>query len=171
MRSARYIAGVMHGDAERASEGLKAWGAAAQDPSWWLQVGMGYVGAAQPAPRVQTPNLTVLPGGGARIPPAAGNLRTAFGAECVNPARSDSLGRRHGDGCRSLSRASPLPVTPAPAAPAPRPALQGLPTNPNPRPVAPRVNPPSPIAASAAIGATAMTCANPPHMRRLCPRG
>jgi hypothetical protein len=160
IRSARYIAGVMHGDPERAREGLKAWGAAVKDPSWWLQVGAGYAGAAQPLPRVQTPQLEVLPGGGAKVTPVSpgavsGPIAVPRELTLAGPARSSGAATA---AAVDVS-AQPIPATRPAAIPVttPRTGPQPVPGwNPNPSPVAPRVSPPSPIASGAVIGGASM---------------
>ncbi len=153
VRSARYIMGVLHNDPERAREGLRAWKAAAEDPGWWLQVAAGYAGAAQPAPRVTTPTLEVVPsptgvpGGGGLAPPV----------RPVAPVRVG--GGASGGGATATAQAlAPEPlVVPQPApnpAAVPRTRPQGVPGwNRVPAPVARRVPPPSPAASGAAQAA------------------
>lgn len=141
--SARYVMGFMKGDPERASSGLDAWGAAAKDPFWWLQVFSGYAGAAQPRPT--TPGLRVIQGGkgGAIAPPATTTTVTPG----VSTGSVPYVGR---------GGAAPVMALDTAALPAqvPRPGPVGVPGwNPNPLPVTPG-KPMGYLSSSALIGAS-----------------
>lgn len=144
-QSARFVMGVMTGDVERASSGTKAWKAAATDPSWWLQVLMGYTGAARPptpAPRPSGPPIRgVIQGGKSSInvPPAEPVTVRGGGTSAPYISREATA--------RALA-GEPAPITP----PAPR-HLQSVPAGaqaPAPLPVP---KPISPAASAAGIGA------------------
>lgn len=176
IHSARFVYGILKGDPERARSGLKAWEAAAKDPGWWLQVVMNYASAGVPAPtRTGPPTLTVVRGGG-------GGAATSTAATTTTTASQTpvSVG---GGGTALAVRTSPAPVVAQAPVVAPRPGLVGLPTNPNPMPIAP-VSPPSPVASaivtsvlqglSAQTGVSANPAARPqrnpqPEEQRRCP--
>ena len=158
MHAVRGVMGVMKGDPERA-EGLKdSWIAAAKDPSWWFQVGAGYIGAVQPAPPVNTPSLRVVPGGGS-APSAGMSLVTPKPPVTTNFKSMGGSG--HGaSASAAVAETVPVPVvTPQTIpTPVPRPRPVGVPGwNPVPEPVAPRISPPSPIATGTIIGTLAQS--------------
>ena len=160
--SQRFVAGVMAGDVERAKQGTDAWTAAAKDPTWWLQVLMGYASAATPAPSVRAPSLSIVRSG-----PVAtgGGASTAVGgnvvASPITPRISTGGGGwrstvSSGGQAAAVAVAETAPVAPpvVVAPPASRPV--GVPGfNPKPVPVRPRVKPPSAAAAAAVVGAAA----------------
>jgi Domain of unknown function (DUF4157) len=153
-RSARYLAGLLHNDPERAKEGLRAWKAALKDPLWWAQVATSYAGAAQPAPKLGPPQLRIVPepgggGGGAAAP-------STTPAPVQPVVRGPVVVRGGGAGAQAVAvqpAVEAVPVTPSPVT-VPRTRPQPVPGwNRNPAPVAPRVGPPSPIATGGIVGA------------------
>src|SRR5262245_14210711 len=146
--SARYIVGVMKGDPERASSGLDAWGAAAKDPYWWLQVGSGYAGAAQ-TPR---PNLKLV-----HSVKVGGGIPTAV-EPVVNPGSVSSSTRNVGQVGTARALAAEPATAPAPVQ-IPRSRPEGVPGwNPNP---APAPQPISPLESQLGIGAASRLSVTP----------
>ena len=150
VHSARFIMGVMKGDVERAQSGVEAWKAAAKDPGWWLQVGMGYLGAAEPptaAPRPSGPPIRgVIQGGKVSAPvinePVVSNPGTVRSSVSVGPGNT--------------ARALAPETAPAPAvAPVPAPRhLQSVPM-----PTGPPVPAPTPMSPMGSMMGTAATSA------------
>ena len=139
-KSARFVMGAMKGDSERASSGMEAWTSAATDPTWLLQVAMGYAGAAVPV-RPSAPNLRIIRsgGGGGMTPPVSETV--------VNPGVSSSPGPYVGRGRAAPVMAAETSVAPAPVQ-VPRLGPVGVPGwNPNPVPVVP----PQPISSAATV--------------------
>jgi len=167
--SARAATGILHNDPERAHDWLKAWGAAVKDPSWWLSLGMGYAGAAEPMPEAQPPKLELLPGG--RGAPTGTGVSAG---PIVAPPPTVRAPMRSGGGATAAAVDINAEVAPAarPAvspAPAPRTGPKSvLAVNPNPQPVA-RVSPPAPIASTAVISAVSRVAGQPAKWQPVMP--